>query len=615
MSRSKPFVLLIFLFLSCYSYSQNKHCSVVRYVSDIEMFESKAVKTDTVVFQVNDRQGEDYTHVSIPYSKSNKISGLKAWIEDAKGNRIRNISSKEITDRSAISDFSLFEDDYVKEFQLKYNYYPYRIVYTYTSTIRDYLSLNFDPIVNAKVSTDFAQLTLKVPSSLKVKFYSQKMNNVTDSFIDDKHVSVWKTSCEALVEGEELSAHYSTLIPELRIVPSRFLCGVEGSNETWQSFGNWQWRLCQNLSDLPVEEKEHVIQLVENVTSTKEKVKILYHYLQDHTRYVNVTLGIGGLKPYPASYVSVNKYGDCKALTNYMEVLLETVGIKSYYSLVYSGMYIPEYKEDEVYSRFNHVVLMVPVENDTIWLENTDQTNPFGYMGVSTQNHQALLIDENNSHFVRIPALSPQDVLTSHHYQVKIEESGFADLSTRFIYKGYSFQSFTNLVNSLNAENQDFIIHHYLTYPNADLNNWALVKNHRDSTSIMLKSIQTIRKAWKALGTDRYFGIYATQMPEFEKPAKRTTPVVINYPISSLDTINYSFPLSYKLKAVPENIDLKTDYGYYTVSFYKSDSSIQAVRSFCLYAKSYSLEEYPAFYKFIASVNEADKSTIILQLK
>ena len=60
-----------------------------------------------------------------------------------------------------------------------------------------------------------------------------------------------------------------------------------------------------------------------------DKISALYKYMQDKVRYVSVQVGIGGWQPIEAETVDRLSCGDCKALANYMESLLDVAGIKT----------------------------------------------------------------------------------------------------------------------------------------------------------------------------------------------------------------------------------------------------------------------------------------------
>ncbi|NJM26365.1 MAG: hypothetical protein HC859_13660, partial [Bacteroidia bacterium] len=105
---------------------------------------------------------------------------------------------------------------------------------------------------------------------------------------------------------------------------------------------------------------------------------------------MSIQLGIGGWQPFEASVVDKNGYGDCKALSNYAVAMLKEAGIKGYYCLVQAGEEPAKLDPMFAENHFNHIIVAVPLKQDTVWLECTSQTNPYGYLGEFTGDRQAL---------------------------------------------------------------------------------------------------------------------------------------------------------------------------------------------------------------------------------
>ncbi len=118
--------------------------------------------------------------------------------------------------------------------------------------------------------------------------------------------------------------------------PLNFKYGQSSSWESWISFGNWIYALNKGRDILPDSEKEKIDNLTNGINDNETKAKILYYHMEDYTRYINVAVKIGGLQTYPAEDVCVNRYGDCKALTNYiisliyMPIFFEILDIKRF---------------------------------------------------------------------------------------------------------------------------------------------------------------------------------------------------------------------------------------------------------------------------------------------
>lgn len=407
------FVLVLFLTIKNSAFSQTYSAEVVNYSTTLEADFHRISQVDSVTIQINNRAGDQYAAIEIPYSKTEKISSLSAWIENMDGSKIKSLKKSDVVDKSAISDISLYEDHFVKEFELKHNSNPYRVVYTFKTSMEDYMTIaSWSPVIDHTIPTNNAKLTVILPKELH---YTKLAENIAESKIDTSKSSVileWRTSYKKPVKNEIFSQPQKE-IPTVLISPEIFKYGVQGSMKTWESFSNWEYRLIKGLDILPDNEKFTISTLINGLTDKREIVKTLYHYLQDHTRYINVSIGIGGYKPYPASYVAEKKYGDCKALSNYMKALLNIAGIESYYCNVYASDQPLPLNRNFPSPQFNHAILAIPLERDTIWLDNTSGTCPFGYLGTFTQNREALLIKENGGLIVKTPLMKKEDTHTS----------------------------------------------------------------------------------------------------------------------------------------------------------------------------------------------------------
>jgi len=588
---------------------------VLKYISRCELHGYMLTQIDTIVIQVNNRNGEKYSDISIPYSKISKIAEIDGWIIDPNGKKVRTLKKSEIDDQSASSGSELFWDVYIKSFQLTHTVYPYKVYYTYKINRTELISIaNWDPIINTHISTKDARLYIKYPKGYAIKKYIRDAQLVKADTIKNTVELEFASSYNKMLTQQLYSLPFDDIKPIVIVVPSQFFYGVEGCADTWVTYGDWFLNLNKDLLDLPETEKKVVTDLINNITDTREKIKILYHYMQDHTRYINVSIGVGGHKSYPASYVSENKYGDCKALTTYMMALLNFVGIKGYYTLINASIQPENIIEEIPYPQFNHVILCVPLLKDTIWIENTASSIPFGYLSSFIQNRKALFVDKGSSHIINTPKLGRNDAIVRKiNFICKTSED--VEINALFYFKGYEFEKFNSINTYYNKRDQDEILRSYLPLVNYEVLDWQLRKLDRDSSKIYLESKIKISNYLKPLGADYYFNTLSILNITFENPNERVLPLQIPFPLNSIDSVSYNLSDNLIVKRLPESISIKTEFGGYNLSTMINGNRFQVFKRLMIYPAIYPLERYRDFYSFIKQVKEAEKKVIVLSNK
>ena len=583
--------------------------------TQISLEDKKLITTKTVEIQINNRKGDRFTEISIAFSKLNKISKLIAYITDKDGKIINKLKSSDIKERSLMQDFSFFEDNYVKEFTLVHNVYPYTIYYQYQSEQTEFLFLHdWFPISDSEVLTKEAILTLNIPADYKINFTQQFIDSFRLDTLKTGFQYFWKVSNKQKPESEAFSPSPDNYLPNVQIVPVKFRYEKEGSFESWKTFGNWEYRLMEGLDVLSDKEKLRIDELISGVTDKVAKIKILYHYLQDETRYINISVGKGGMKPFPAGYVSTNKYGDCKALTNYFKAILNYIGIES----IYTDVNATDASDETIYQinrnfpsqQFNHVILCVPLSPDTLWLDCTSK-GPFNHLGTFTQNHDVFLVDKNNSHFSCTPKLTKNQVHCNRNITVEINLVGAVQVDVKKKLKAERFENLSSLSRSVNENMKEILSRNMLIDNGFEMLDYKIIPAHRDSDFIEFQYHAKADNLLKKYGNEQIFKIIAFYIPEFKDPTKRKLAVQVDFPIYKTDTIRYSFPATYTITGIPQNKIIKSNYGEYSFVVLQNHNELTVVKSFYLLPAKYKVEQYKEFYNFIKKVTDSEYSNFI----
>ncbi|MDR2039196.1 MAG: DUF3857 domain-containing protein [Bacteroidales bacterium] len=605
----------LLLFIFCYPifstilHAQEYDQEILSHVSYLQASESKLICMDTVVRQINTRMGESMAKVMLPYNKMQKLTIGDAWIEDRHGRIIRKLKKSEISDESTVSNSSLYEDEFVKSFILKHNDYPYRIIYSYKIVLTDFLQiLAFEPTYRVPIRKK--KIVLDIPFDYQIRYKHENVSFPVIDTIGNRIRMEWNTTYTP-VKREKDAPFSESKTPIIHIVPVNFKYGIRGSWENWQTFGDWVYRLNAKSGKLPETEKSTVDRLLQGTTDVREKIKLLYHYLQDNTRYINVKINVGGLKAYPASYVSANKYGDCKALCNYMQALLTYAGIPSYYTLVRAENEVFDIDKTFPSQAFNHIILTIPLVKDTLFLECTNKNIPAGYLGTFTQGRDVLIIDGLNSRFVKTPSLQPDEVLCERMIHTSLATSSIpATLTMK--QRGEDYEYFTFLSSQLNRNDAEIYIRNHVLSGTFTLSNITFEKLPREIPEINIIAQLNMPDVCRKYGNNILINSFPHDLPAYEHPEKRTQGVRFDYPVYYRDSIVYHFTDDIKVNMVPQNISAESKYGHYMLKYKIADEKLIMEKEILINKGIYPLSEYGDFYSFISEIkNNEKKNTLI----
>ena len=555
--------------------------------------------------------------VVIFYDSDTKISRFKAVLYDQNGNQIRKVRPSEITDRSAVQDFSIYEDNRVQYVEILHNEYPYTIAFEYQTNMS---GINFGVFPSwrpKRLGVGIQQSTFIVesPENLPVHYQLANTELTPDVSPSSRNIShTWTASNQQALRKVPFSHPSYRSQPAVYTAPDRFRIGdYQGSMKSWKTYGEFVYQLYEGRDALPESIRSEVDDIIRPATSDREKIGLLYRYLQEKTRYVSVQLGIGGWQPFAAEYVEKNQYGDCKALTNYMKALLKEAGIKSYPALIKSGELTYEMTEDFASPKFNHVILHIPSED--YWLECTSSFYPPNYIGHSNSDRKVLLITEQGGKVVRTPALETSDNSLTRTVEIDLSDFAQTKLSVTSTRTGRLHERYRSYAKLLSKEDLWERFANGLPLKSFQLEELT-VEPAVDAPQCRVDYQVSIRNFANRMGKRLFVPLNPISKDHFTIPKhpNRTAPVIWQRAYTKSDTIRIRLPEGFQPESIPEeDLKLEEAFGSFSLQIDRSKRGfITLYRKLTLRPAELPAEDYGKLRAFFVEIAKTDNARMVL---
>ncbi|WP_108721078.1 DUF3857 domain-containing protein [Flavobacterium aurantiibacter] len=631
-------LIFLFLFLSCFVFGQkSRHdlavskidSTLVRGVDavirdynlryEVQSFDKIILNTERITTIFNE-QGIYDASIGEFYSQNSKVKDIELQVFDALGNLMKTYKRKDFKDEAAVDGVTLYSDSRKLILDFKPTSYP--VTCRYTSVMEESSTAfiaPFMPLEGYKVSIEKASISFRMAAGLKLNHTSnalaQKLLNKSES---DQELSL---TCGALgvVTYEYLGEPFIDRVPFVRFSLDKFsLEGVSGAATDWNSWGKWYYQtLLKGTDELPEATKAKIQSLTQNAKSTREKAAIVYNFVKEKVRYISVQVGIGGFKPMLASDVDRLSYGDCKALTNYTRALLKAAGVPSYFTVIYGDYDKRNIDKNFVSLQGNHAILAIPENNDYIWVECTSQDLPFGFAGTFTADRDALVIkDEQGGEIVHTKIFTAEQNVQDFSATIQMATDGGMKAQIKIENQGVHFDN-SYLKAKYDAKKRDA---HYKEM-------FSMINNLQlQSVKFKLDTLQPKFTEEVDLSAEQFIetmGEYKTIQPLALMPLtyipkrlrNRSSRLVVDEPKIQRTEVKLLLSDNQNIDVVPENYQIDSDFGTYTLSFEKRDNKTCVVtRKLALKSGKFPSSAYEKYRKFLEQVSRADQNKIILKV-
>lgn len=542
-----------------------------------------------------------------------KIKSIKGKIYDAAGTLVRESEKSEVENYGDSRAYQ-FTNARHRVLKMDYTELPFTLEFSYKMEFNDFVYIPDWTVREFGKSVERSTFSISAPSGYEFRWKAQNIDIQPKTATAGKE-KTWYAEVANLpaLPSETWHPYFSNNYAEVIFAPEKFeRGGYAGSMRDWKSFGQFIHELNRDRDQLPPEVAAQVRQLVASTNSPTEKIAVLYRYLQENYRYVSVQIGIGGWQSFDAAYVAKNKYGDCKALSNFMRAMLKTVGIESWLASVYGDSDgAPSVTEDFPNPAFNHMILYVPSTNT--WLECTSQHQPPGFPGDFTANRKALLLTPEGGKLVNTHTLGVAENRRSTRATVTINELGVAIIESHIQLDGEREEGYRSFVANIKGEDLRKKFAESLGFSVARMGQLDIRPSADKPETTVQYQLDITNYATRS-GKRMFLPINKLH------PYGRTLPVdtarvfdlSIPFGHAITDTLTFVLPSGYGVENAPADVSLTSEFGKYELRLEKSAGQVRVFRHIELPPVQVPAARYMEVQQFFARISQADAQQMVL---
>jgi tetratricopeptide (TPR) repeat protein len=205
--------------------------------------------------------------------------------------------------------------------------------------------------------------------------------------------------------------------------------------KTWDEMGRWYWGLVRDQLVPDDEVRRRAEALTKGLAGDAAKVRAVYDYVVQKTRYVALEFGIHGYKPYRCAQIFARGFGDCKDKATLIVTMLGALGIKATPVVVRTANKGDIEAAPASLAPFDHMIAYVPSLD--LYLDGTAEYSGSHELPAMDRGALALQINEGNAKLVHLPDPPPGASISEHTVDAALATDGSAVIDWRADVTGF----------------------------------------------------------------------------------------------------------------------------------------------------------------------------------
>ncbi len=185
-------------------------------------------------------------------------------------------------------------------------------------------------------------------------------------------------------------------------------------------FNDWYFNLVKPHSNLQEASLQEILAHIPQTAAPTETITAIFNFVKEKITYIDFENGIGAVQPRDVNQVLQHKQGDCKDMSNLLCQALKYFGFEAYLAISATLSHPYDFDFPSLASA-NHVICVVKLGEDWLFLDATEDYGIFGLPSRQIQDKHVFLINEDQGRILKVDKVAAPENAVFHRLQLQQE--------------------------------------------------------------------------------------------------------------------------------------------------------------------------------------------------